>query len=95
MCKSIGSGKDDYYRNIGKSIKHSAENAKECSMNHELHCCHRPIPPGVDRPPIIISGPDITMSGSFIEATRPSCYLVWFFGFCFGIAVRDIFSNFI
>ena len=48
--------------------------------------CHRPIPPEVEAPPIIIDGPGITMSPSDYKE-KPSWYIVWLFGLFLGISI--------
>lgn len=48
--------------------------------------CHRPIPPEVEAPPIIIDGPGITMSPSGYKE-KPSWYIVWLFGLFVGISI--------
>lgn len=45
-----------------------------------------PVPPEVEAPPIIIDGPDITMSPSDYKE-KPSWYLVWLFGLFVGISI--------
>ena len=59
---------------------------KSSTLTFDFDLPERAIPPEVEAPPIIIDGPNITMSPSDYRE-KPSWFLVWLFGLFLGISI--------